>query len=150
MVEVRRVPVAQLPQDAATEASQAVGRVAALPIYEGEVILPSRLAGSATRGGLSTRLPDGRWALVLTSGWLISPIPEVKVGDRVDLVAYVTGEPQTVAGVVVSAVEIIDCGGSSTGPDHLTRAVTLEEAITILYSHVNGFNILPLLRPEGS
>ncbi len=150
MVEVRRVPVAQLPKDAITDTVQAVGRIAALPIVEGEVIVPARLAGSAATGGLSAKLPDGRWALVLTRGWLISPIPEVKVGDRVDLVPYATGDPLTDAGVVVSAVEIIDFAGSASSPDHLTLAVTLEEAITILYSHVNEFNLMPLLRPEGS
>jgi len=150
MVEVRRVPIAQLPRDAATETSQAVGRIVALPIVAGEVIIPERLAGTAAEGGLSAKLPDGRWALVLTRGWLISPIPEVKVGDRVDLVAYLTGDPQTDAGVIVSAVEIIDFSGSSGSPDQLTVAVTLDEAITILYAHVNKFNILPLLRPEGS
>lgn len=150
MVEVRRVPIAQLPRDAATETSQAVGRTVALPIVAGEVIIPERLAGTAAEGGLSAKIPDGRWALVLTRGWLISPIPEVKVGDRVDLVAYVTGDPQTDAGVIVSAVEIIDFSGSSVSPDQLTVAVTLDEAITILYAHVNKFNILPLLRPEGS
>jgi len=150
MVEVRRVPIAQLPRDAATETSQAVGRIVALPIVAGEVIIPERLAGTAAEGGLSAKLPNGRWALVLTRGWLISPIPEVKVGDRVDLVAYLTGDPQTDAGVIVSAVEIIDFSGSSGSPDQLTVAVTLDEAITILYAHVNKFNILPLLRPEGS
>jgi Flp pilus assembly protein CpaB len=150
MVEVRRVPIAQLPRDAATETSQAVGRIVALPIVAGEVIIPERLAGTSAEGGLSAKLPDGRWALVLTRGWLISPIPEVKVGDRVDLVAYLTGDPQTDAGVIVSAVEIIDFSGSSGSPDQLTVAVTLDEAITILYAHVNKFNILPLLRPEGS
>jgi Flp pilus assembly protein CpaB len=150
MVDVRRVPIAQLPRDAATETSQAVGRIVALPIVAGEVIIPERLAGTSAEGGLSAKLPDGRWALVLTRGWLISPIPEVKVGDRVDLVAYLTGDPQTDAGVIVSAVEIIDFSGSSGSPDQLTVAVTLDEAITILYAHVNKFNILPLLRPEGS
>ncbi len=150
MVEVRRVPIAQLPRDAATETSQAVGRIVALPIVAGEVIIPERLAGTAAEGGLSAKLPDGRWALVLTRGWLISPIPEVKVGDRVDLVAYLTGDPLTDAGVIISAVEIIDFSGSSGSPDQLTVAVTLDEAITILYTHVNKFNILPLLRPEGS
>lgn len=150
MVEVRRVPIAQLPRDAATDASQAVGRTAALPIVEGEVIITERLAGTTTESGLSSKLPDGRWALVLTSGWLISPVPEIKRGDRVDLVAYATGDPQSEAGVVVTAVEIIDFSGGSGSPNSLTIAVTLDEAITILYTHVNGFNILPLLRPEGS
>jgi Flp pilus assembly protein CpaB len=150
MVEVRRVPIAQLPRDAATDASQAVGRVAALPIVEGEVIIAERLAGTTAESGLSSKLPDGRWALVLTRGWLISPVPAVKRGDRVDLVAYATGDPRTEAGVVVSAVEIIDFSGSSSSPESLTLAVDLDQAITILFTHVNGFNILPLLRPEGS
>lgn len=149
MVEVRAVPIAQLPQEALTEAAQVVGHVAVFPIVEGEVLVPSRLSGRTT-GGLSGRLPDGRWAMVLTAGWLISPVPELRLGDRIDLVAYQIGDPQREAGVIVSAVEIIGIGGSFDSPAQLTLAVTLEEAIAILYSHVNEFTLLPLLRPEGT
>lgn len=149
MIEVRRVPIAQLPQKAITDSSQAIGRVAILPIVAGEALVPSRLSGGPG-GGLSARLPDGRWAMILTAGWLVSPVPELKVGDRIDLVAYQAGDPLAEAGVIVTAVEIIDFGGSFTSPEGLTLAVTLDEAIAILYSRVNGYSILPLLRPEGT
>ena len=88
--------------------------------------------------------------MVLPSGWLVSPVPDIILGDRIDLVAYLSGQPVVEAGVIVGAVEVLEFKGSSANPERLTLAVTLEEAIAILYARANGFNLLTLLRPEGA
>jgi Flp pilus assembly protein CpaB len=122
--------------------------VAVVPISAGEVLLPNKLSGGPG-GGLSARLPDGRWAMVLPAGWLISPVPELGTGDRIELLAYQAGQPIEEAAVIVSAVEVLAAGGRAESLESLTLAVTLEEATTILYARANGFALLPLLRPEG-
>ena len=105
---------------------------------------------SGERGsGLSARLPDGRWAIVIPAGWFVSPVPQVITGDHFDLLAYLTGQPVEEAGVIVSSVEILSFGGTGDYPDQLTLAVSIEEAVSILYAHVNGFSLMILLRPEG-
>ena len=146
-VEARGVPPAVLPQGAVVDLGQAIGRVTVNPIAPGEIVLTRDLAGD-TGGGLSARLPDGRWAMVLPQGWLVTPLPEVGRGDRLDLIAYQPGQPAESAGVVVEAVEILIAPGSEGG-GQVTLAVTRAEAIAIVYSRANGFQLLALLRPRG-
>src|SRR3972149_4149245 len=87
MVELKLLPDAALPAGALTDVSQAIGRVAAIPISAREVLLPSRFVGGGGEG-LSGRLPDGRWAMILPVGWLVSGTPELVEGDRLEIMAY--------------------------------------------------------------
>jgi Flp pilus assembly protein CpaB len=148
MVEVRDVPEAALPSSRLTTVSEAVGRLASMPLSAGEVLLSSKVSGGP-EFSLSSRLPDGRWGMVLPAGWMISPVPELSPGDRIELLTYQGGQPVDEASVVVSAVEVLQFSGDSSNPAQLTLAVTLDEAISILYARVNGFTLLPLLRPRG-
>jgi Flp pilus assembly protein CpaB len=149
MVEVRAVPEAVLPAERLTSVEQAIGLAAVFPIAEGEILLPGKLSGGP-EGGLSRRLPDGRWAMVLPGAWLASPIPDLMAGDRIELLAYLPGQPQEEAGLIVTAVEVIELSNPTGIVDRLTLAVSLEEAVSILYAHSNGFMLLPLLRPQGA
>jgi len=148
MVEVRAVPEAAVPAERLTSSVQAVGRTALVPLAAGEVILPQRLSGTG-EAGLSRRLPDGRWAMVLPGSWLASPIPEIGLGDRVDLLAYQPGQPADQAAVIVSAIEVLAVTGTAADAEALTLAVELEEAAAVTYARANGFLLLPLLRPAG-
>ncbi len=148
MVELRSVPVGVLPAGALTQASQAIGRTVIVPLAAGEVLLPEKISGEAG-GGLSARLPDGRWAMVLPGSWLLSPLPEMAAGDRIDLVAYQTGQPRAQAGVIVSAVEVLGIQGDAGNPDRLTLAVSMDEAVAIVVARANGLNLMALLRPAG-
>jgi Flp pilus assembly protein CpaB len=148
MVEVRAVPEAVVPAERLTSPMQAVGRTALVSLSAGEVILPQRLSGTG-EAGLSRRLPDGRWAMVLPGSWLASPIPEIGLGDRVDLLAYQAGQPADQAAVIVSAIEVLAVTGTAANAEALTVAVELEEAAAVTYARANGFLLLPLLRPAG-
>lgn len=149
MVELRPLPDAALPAGALTEVTQAIGRVAAVPIKAREVLLPSRFVGGGGEG-LSGRLPDGRWAMIMPVGWLISGTPELIEGDRLEIMAYQAGQPIDQVGVIVTAVEVLAMDGPPGNPDRLTLAVDLDQARTILYARVNGFSLLGLLRPAGA
>jgi len=148
MVEVRAVPEAVVPAERLTSAAQAIGRTALVPLAAGEVILPQRLSGTG-EAGLSRRLPDGRWAMVLPGSWLASPIPEIGAGDRVDLLAYQPSQPADQVAVIVSAIEVLGVTGTAVDAEALTLAVEIEEAAAVTYARANGFLLLPLLRPAG-
>jgi len=148
MVEPRPVPEGLLPEGHLTDTEQAIGRMLIAPVKKNEVLLTSDFSGE--RGsGLSARLPDGRWAIVIPAGWFVSPVPQVITSDHVDLLAYLAGQPVEEAGLIVSSVEILGFDGASDHPDQLTLAVSIEEAIAILYARANGFSLLILLQPEG-
>jgi Flp pilus assembly protein CpaB len=143
MVETRHVPKAILPVGSLTAPRDAIGRRAVVPIAAGEVLLPGKLSGGP-QAALSNRLRDGRWAMVLPGAWLASPLPELIVGDRIDLLAYQPGQPVSEAALIVQGVEVLQFEA-----EHLTLAVNLEEASGIVYGRANGFVLLPLLRAAG-
>ena len=147
MIEARAVPEAVLPADALTSPAKAAGRVVIVPLAANEVLLTSKLSGG--EAGLASRLPDGRWAMILPSGWLATPLPSMAAGDSLDLLAYQAGSPIGEAAVIVSAVEVLEVLGDPAGSSGLTLAVTLDQASAVLYARSNGFAILPLLRPQG-
>jgi pilus assembly protein CpaB len=147
-VELREVPETVLPDGYLTVASQAVDRVALVPIIAGEVILAGKLSGGPT-DGLSARLPDGRWALTLPKDWLVNPLPDLVSGDRIEIMAYQAGSPVEQVGIIVSGIEVLQFPGSGEGLEHLTLSVTIEEATAILYARGNGFILMILLRPYG-
>ena len=148
MVEVRAVPEAVVPADRLVDMAEAVGRVALVPLAENEVILPQRLSGGGP-GGLAGRLPDGRWAMVLPDGWLATPIPELIAGDRIDVLAYQSGQPIDEAAVIAGNLEVLAAGDGEANAGGLAIAVTIDEAGALAYARANGFLLLPLLRPAG-
>ena len=147
MLDAQPIPQAILPDNALASVEDAVGRVAIVPLTAGEVLLMSKLAGG--EAGLSSRLPDGRWAMVLPAGWLATPLPALESGDRLDLLAYQPGAPLPEAAVIVSAVEVLDLPDDPNAVSGLALAVTLDQASAVVYARGNGFLILPLLRPQG-
>ena len=125
MVELRPVPEGVLPADALQQVGEALGRIPAGPISANEILQVSNFVGEAG-AGLSAQLPDGRWAMVLPAGWLTSPLPNLQRGDRLDLMAYLPGQPIEEAGVIVSAVEILANSWRASKPrpahpGHITR-----------------------------
>lgn len=148
LLELRDVPEAVLPSGYLSAVSQAVDRVALVPIAAGEVLLDGKLSGGAGEG-LSARLPDGRWALTLPEGWLANPLPDLVAGDRIEIMAYQAGSPIDEAAVIVTGIEVLQFPIPGASQSRLTLAVTLEEATAILYARGNGFALMILLRPYG-
>jgi Flp pilus assembly protein CpaB len=147
MIEARPIPEAVLPANAVLSPAEAVGRVVVVPLTSKEILLETRLAGGAT--GLSSRLPDGRWAMVLPMGWLATPLPPLASGDRLDLLAYQSGAPIADAVVIVTGVEVLETPSEGEAAGGLALAVSLDQASAMVYARANGFLILPLLRPQG-
>lgn len=148
MVELRSAPDGVIPGNAVHQVGDALGRVLAGPIMANEILQSSDFIGESG-AGLSARLPDGRWAVVLPATWLASPLPSLQNSDRIDLLAYLPGQPIAEAGVIVSAVEVLETRGTAASPDQLVLAVSLEDATAVLYSRANGFFLWALLRSQS-
>ncbi len=146
-VRLQFVPITMLPADHLSDLDDVVGRRLVDPIAANEVLLKRNLAGEKG-SGLSTYLSDGERAMVLPAGWLVSPVPELIPGDRLDLVAYQSGQPVQEAGVIVEAVEVLGFDGTSESLNALTLRVDFTQAVAILYARSNGFSIMALLRSE--
>jgi Flp pilus assembly protein CpaB len=148
-VILKGVPGNVIPEGSLNDIGQVIGRVLARPMKANEILLRSDFVGEAG-SGLSARLPEGRWAMVFPAGWLVSPLPPLISGDRLDLMADQAGQPVDEVGVIVSSVEVLEFEGTSSSPERLTLAVDLDQATAVLYARSNGFSLLPLLRPEAN
>jgi Flp pilus assembly protein CpaB len=149
LVILRSVPADVIPEGSLNDSGQAIGRMLARPMRANEILLRSDFVGEAG-SGLSARLPDGRWAMVFPAGWLVSPVPPLIRGDRLDLMAYQAGQPVEEVGIIVSNVEVLEFVGTSSSPERLTLAVDLDQATAVLYARTNGFSLLALLKPEAN
>lgn len=111
VLTVARHPLRYLPPGALRGPDDAAGRVAAVPIFQGEAVTARKLARA---GGLSSVVPPGMraYALAAPSGFLPRP------GDRVDVLATfpqeVLGEPATVT--VLRWREVAAVGGGTGSP----------------------------------
>jgi Flp pilus assembly protein CpaB len=148
MLAVETLPDLMLPAGHYQDIAPLVGRRSAVRISSGEVLLASKLAGS-DESALSYQLADGKWAVDLPASWLISGVPGLIPGDRLDLMACQPGKGLETVGVIVSAVEVLSHDGASEHPDRLTLIVDLDQARALLYARANGYVILALLRPSG-
>lgn len=145
-VETRPVPLSVRPETALTSSAEAVGRTARFRLLANEILLRADVAADGPPG-LSSRLPDGRWAMVLPAGWLASPLADYQEADRLDLLAYQGGQASEEAGLIVESVEVVGLPAGA-GSD-VTLAVNLEQAVSILYARANGFQVVGLLRPRA-
>lgn len=148
LVEIRQLPSAMLPEGAIKQEGLAVGRLTRYPLATGEVLLQHDLM-SEEGAGLAGRLPDGRWAMVMPVGWLASPLPQIEQGDHIDILAYAPGQAAEQTALIVERVELVEVHESGGGAARVTLAVSLEQATSILYSHVNGFQMVGLLKAIG-
>jgi Flp pilus assembly protein CpaB len=145
-LELRTVPVGVLPQGALTDIGEAQGMFTSFPLRPGEILLDRDV--DRRQAGPVARLKEDSWAVVLPVNWLMSPLPGLELGDRLDLVAYQSGEPIMKAGLIVEDVEIIGQAGGEVPPSQVVLSVNREEVIAIMYARANGFNLLALVRPR--
>lgn len=135
-------PERYLPDGAIPQMDTVVGKVAAVPIFEGEPLTLRKLGDS---GGLSSIVPEGMraFSLPLTSGAGLGFLPEV--GDRVDVIATlpaeVLGEPTSVT--ILTSREVAAVGGAGSGGGPIDRRLGLEGASS-------GLHITLFVTPEES
>ena len=115
----------QRPAESLTRAGAAVGRTAAGPLSEGEVLTPARLQGAAQLAGL----PAGRVAVsvpLVESGLLAS----IRPADVVEVLAAGTGQTVSAGATVLSVERPGDgvLGQRSDAPGHVILALTTDEA----------------------
>lgn len=140
------VPPAACPACALTDSNEALGRVVDTYIPRGGFILPAFFE-SKDSDRLAGEIPEGCWAMVIPSSWLVGPLPAAVNGDRVDIAAYLPGEELEGAAIIAAGVRVLDVDDEQA--NHITLAVSLEQMEALLYSRSNGFALLIILRPSG-
>jgi pilus assembly protein CpaB len=135
-------PERYLPDGALAEMEAVVGKVAAVPIFQGEPLTLRKLGEGS---GLSSIVPEGMraFSLPLTSGAGLGFLPEV--GDRVDVIATlpaeVLGEPTSVT--ILRSREVAAVGGGAPGGGAIEGRLGLDGT-------TSGLHITLFVTPEES
>jgi Flp pilus assembly protein CpaB len=133
-VAIRSLPASLVPDDALSELDKARGRIAVVPLFEGQAVLGRQLAPGGRRG-VAALLPPGARGIAVPAGPTGARLGR---GDTVDVLA--TFDPAT-AGAggteptfpVAAGATVIDVAGES-----VTVSVTPEEAKRVAFAIAHG------------
>jgi Flp pilus assembly protein CpaB len=136
------VPEAFAPSVALRTTSDALGRVALADLASGEIVTATRVSAGGT-GPLASLVPPGLRAVSLT---IAAPVPGLAPGDRVDVIASVSGG-RSYADTVAEALEVLRPadGDSSFGDGAGAVVVLLADPLTAeRLARAEGFASLSL------
>ena len=89
---------------------------------------------------LTERLAASTWALAVPTAWLAAPLPDVRIGDSVDLLAVRQGD-RPLAVPIAADLRVM-----GTDDRTVTFEVDEESATAIATARASSFLIVPLLR----
>ena len=130
-VRARRIPRLRLVSGIASAALLALGVAGSLPA-------PSE--HPAPVASLAQRLAPASWGLAVPTSWFAAPLPDLRVGDRIDLLSLRAGE-RPVASAIAFDLEVM-----SLDERTLVLGVSAFDATAISTARAGGQLIVPLLR----
>ncbi|MCL6451433.1 MAG: Flp pilus assembly protein CpaB [Acetobacteraceae bacterium] len=167
MLALKSVPRELTSAGAVSRKEDAVGKVAATTLLQGEILLKDRLAGADGLFGLAYAVPPGLRAITVGVNEVAGVAGHLHAGDRVDVLATFTkevaGEEKTV--LILEDLPVLACTGALEGgsrpskgavgvqpssevkaPTSVTLAVTPEEGAVLALADERG-TIRLMLRP---
>jgi pilus assembly protein CpaB len=155
-IRIIKISATDLPPGAPRRRADVVGHGVVLPIFEGDFILPNRLAGENAGAGLPSLIPPGMRAVSVRVNDVISVDGFVRPGARVDVLLTVTmpeGERQTTT--VLQNVKVLASGHSlernaiddALNTSVITLVVPLADAQRLTLASSEGHILLVLRNP---
>lgn len=127
-LRVEQWPAGTLPESAYFSLDSAVGRVARVPIFEGEPIVSGRLAPPGTDPGLQVKITPGQRAMAVRIDDVAGLSGLIQPNSRVDVLVTMRpsqAEPNQVAKLFMSNMRVLAVGTVVTsGPDNRTINAT--------------------------
>lgn len=159
VLAIKEVPVSLAPDGALSGVAEAVGLVTVTPVYAGEVIIGSRIAGDSPSDGLAYQLQPGQRAVAVRIDEWIGVGGHLRPGDRVDLLwtgKDPVGDQETTSIVLADVAVLAIALNTSPYPagdgaeerqyTSATLAVTPAQAASLVLSEETGV-IRLALRP---
>ena len=120
-LEVKQWPAVAVPKDAMATLETSVGRVARVPVFIGEAIVPGRLARAGTAPGLEARIAPGMRAMSVRINDVAGMSGLVQPNSRVDVLVSLreTGGHGTeeVAKLFLENMRVLSMGSRTTRDD---------------------------------
>lgn len=133
-LEVKQWPAVSVPKDALGTLTAAEGRVARVPVFTGEAIVPGRLAREGTAPGLEARITPGMRAMSVRINDVAGLSGLVQPNSRVDvLVSLREGrESEEVSKLFLENMRVLSIGSRTTrdGSGEATPATTATLEVT--------------------
>ncbi len=136
-VEVKRLPAGFLPPDGFASVEDLLDRAPVVPLLAGQPVLRGHLAPDGLVGAAAL-LPAGMRAVAVPAG---GTTPTLRVGDVVDVLATLEGDPTLALAVDAPVVE--------AGEDSASVAVSPEAARAVAYAVTHGTDTLALSPGAG-
>jgi pilus assembly protein CpaB len=149
-------PVQTIPAGAFSSVDSVVGRVTRVPVFQGEPIVPGRLAPPGTAGGLEVKIAPGKRAMSVKINDVAGISGLIQPNSRVDVLVNIrddrTAKQMQVAKLFMENMRVLSVGqqvtrGDDGKPINATTAtleVTPEEAERLAIAMGQGFIALVL------
>ena len=120
-LEVKQWPAVAVPKDAMASLDVAVGRVARVPVFVGEAIVPGRLARAGTAPGLEARITPGMRAMSVRINDVAGMSGLVQPNSRVDVLVSLRhagmNASEEVAKLFLENMRVLSMGSRTTRDD---------------------------------
>ena len=147
----------KLPAGAITDFKDIEGQTSIVDISFGQIIVPQFFTNQSDPSSLSIDISQGYFAFPIGFNWFVSPVPALKVSDRIDIIASdvvktknedgtTEGSSQTV--ILAQNIKILKVVKSATGGgNHLVLEVTTEDAESLMSAKALKLYLNIMLRP---
>src|SRR5688572_8674038 len=119
-LEVKEWPAVAVPKEAIANLDAAVGRVARVPIFTGEAIVPGRLARAGTAPGLEARITPGMRAMSVRINDVAGMSGLVQPNSRVDVLVSLregSSNSEEVSKLFLENMRVLSMGSRTTRDD---------------------------------
>lgn len=120
-LEVKQWPAVAVPKEAFASLEAAVGRVARVPVFTGEAIVPGRLAREGTAPGLEARITPGMRAMSVRINDVAGMSGLVQPNSRVDVLVSLresgTTSAEEVSKLFLENMRVLSMGSRTTRDD---------------------------------
>jgi pilus assembly protein CpaB len=119
-LEVKQWPAVAVPEEAIANLDAAVGRVARVPIFTGEAIVPGRLARAGTAPGLEARITPGMRAMSVRINDVAGMSGLVQPNSRVDVLVSLregSSNSEEVSKLFLENMRVLSMGSRTTRDD---------------------------------
>ncbi len=120
-LEVKHWPAVAVPKEAMSNLDAAVGRVARVPVFTGEAIVPGRLARAGTAPGLEARITPGMRAMSVRINDVAGMSGLVQPNSRVDVLVSLRensgNRTEEVSKLFLENMRVLSMGSRTTRDD---------------------------------
>jgi pilus assembly protein CpaB len=120
-LEVKQWPAVAMPKEAMASLEAAVGRVARVPVFAGEAIVPGRLARAGTAPGLEARIAPGMRAMSVRINDVAGMSGLVQPNSRVDVLVSLresgSSATEEVSKLFLENMRVLSMGSRTTRDD---------------------------------